>query len=123
MKVITKELFHQKYCDWDLTVQFSTVNEKRGIFLLYFYDKKRDELSVFEVANYFQLYISVGNVASTEEDAIKLIQRINHYEEYWRMTYEENYIAIDDKLKEDYLEFVHGDCGELEDLMIADIED
>ena len=105
MKVSTKELFKKNYSKKSVCVQFSSVDEKVGVFIVFYVDKADDEVTVFTAANYFQLFYGIRNMEIEDAEATNLLETINHFQEEWAITYEMQYLD-DDKLIERYKEFV-----------------
>ena len=105
MKVSTKELFKKTYSKKSVCVHFSTVDEKAGVFIVFYVDKEDDEVTVFTAANYFQLFHGVRDMEIEDAEATNLIESINHFQEEWAITYEMEYLE-DYKLIERYKEFV-----------------
>ena len=103
MEVTTRELFSKDYTSQSLTVQFSVIDYRIGIFIFYFIRKEDGELTVMHASNYFQLFMALNNLYFEGEEAKDIIKRVN-IEEYWKMTYEEGY-SSDEEVINDYNEF------------------
>lgn len=103
MKVETRELFSNDYTSQSLTVQFSVIDDRIGIFIFYFVHNEDGELTVMQASDYFQLFMALNNLYFEGEEAEDIIKRVN-IEEYWKITYEEGYES-DEELIRHYNEF------------------
>lgn len=121
MKVETRELFTNDYTSQSLTVQFSVIDDRIGIFIFYFVHNEDGELTVMQASDYFQLFYALNNLYFDGEEAEDIIKRVN-IEEYWKMTYEEGYES-DEELIRHYNEFRNNLGDNLEALGDEYLED
>lgn len=121
MKVETRELFSNDYTSQSLTVQFSVIDDRIGIFIFYFVHNEDGELTVMQASDYFQLFMALNNLYFEGEEAEDIIKRVN-IEEYWKMTYEEGYES-DEELIRHYNEFRNNLGDNLEELGDEYLED
>ena len=122
MKVTTSELFTKELSELSLSVQFSSIDDKVGIFIFYFVTKEDGELVCMQASNYFQLFNALHNQYIEGEEASDIIRQINQYEDYWKLTYEEEYTDADTVIN-DYNDFINDLREELSRLDDEDLEE
>ena len=85
MKVTTIELFSRNYEVIDFVLQFSTINNDKGLFVLYVEDKANDVFLVESFATYFVLFGILEATPIEEDEKIEFIKEITNekYKDYW----------------------------------------
>ena len=85
MEVITRELFSRNYEVIDFVLQFSTINNDKGLFVLYVEDKANNVFFAESFATYFVLFRSLEESPIEEDEKIEFIKEITNekYKDYW----------------------------------------
>lgn len=85
MEVITRELFSRNYEVIDFVLQFSTINNDKGLFVLYVEDKANGIFFAESFATYFVLFRRLEESPIEEDEKIEFIKEITNekYKNYW----------------------------------------
>lgn len=85
MEVKTIELFSKECEVIDIVVQFSTINNDKGLFVLYIDDKANDVFYTESLTTYFLLFYNLEKLPIEEKEKVEFIQEITSekYKAYW----------------------------------------
>ena len=107
MKVTTKELFSREYEVIDFVLQFSTINNDKGLFVLYVEDRANDDFYAQSFATYFPLFNILESAPIEENEKVEFIKELTNekYKEYWLLALKDEsdeiqYLTTDSALAE-----------------------
>lgn len=85
MEVKTIELFSREFEVVDMVVQFSTINNEKGLFIIYINDKANEIFYVSSLSTYFLLFNELEKLPIEEKEKVEFISEItsDKYKDYW----------------------------------------